>query len=183
MTRLTLLVCLCMTTKTLDLSHWNVTIIYNRQVSRETVSLEYFQPSSSLWSHELSGLRAYQGSGSVTADLLCFIHRAKARTDRGWRVLQPVKCASATFVYCAHKVLPYTRGQRLLVKNKMAMLSFAKRNTRRQKSMRKPEEHSSLHARSIIFEFHMVCVWNVMWCIIMCWVCGVCLTSLLPLWT
>lgn len=143
----------------------------------------YFQPSSSLRSHELSGLRAFQGSGSVTMDMLSFIHRADARFDRGWRVFQPVKCASATFVYYAHKVQPYMRGQRLLVKNKMAMQSFAKRNISRQKSVHKPEEHSSLHGRSIIFEFHMVCVWNVMQCIITCWVCGVCLTFLLPLWT
>lgn len=152
-------------------------------MSKKTKFGIYFQPSSSLWSHELSGLRAFLGSGSVTADMFSFIHHTKARTDRGWRVFQPVKCASATFVYCAHKVQPYMRGQRLLVKNKMAMLSFAKRNISRQKTMRKPEKHSFLHGRSIIFEFHMVCVWNVMWCIIMCWVCGVCLTFLLPLWT
>ncbi len=93
-----------------------------------------FQPSSSLRSHELSGLTAFQGSGSVTVDMLSFIHRADARTDRGWRVFQPVKCASAAFVYYAHKVQPYMRGQRLLVKNKMAMQSFAKRNISRQKA-------------------------------------------------
>lgn len=120
-------------------------------MSRETQFGIYFQPSSSLWSHELSGLRAFQGSSSVTAVMFSFIHHAKVRTDRGCRVFQPVKCASAAFVYCAHKVQPYMRGQRLLVKNKMAMLSFAKRNISRQKSVRKPEEHSFLHGRSIIF--------------------------------
>lgn len=83
--------------------------------------------------------------------MFSFIQHAKVRTDRGWRVFQSVKCASATFVYCAHKVQTYMHGQRLLVKNKMAMLSFAKRNISRQKSVRKPEKHSSLHGRSIIF--------------------------------
>lgn len=67
----------------------------------------------------------------------CFVSYSvsKTKADSGWRVFQPVKCASATFVYCAHKVQPHMRGQRLLVKNKMAIPKFAKRNISRQKSV------------------------------------------------
>ncbi len=107
--------CLCLTTEMLEISPLFT-------ISEQSV--EYISAVKFTQSHELSGLTVFQGSGSVTVDMLSFIHRADARTDRGWRVFQPVKCASAAFVYYAHKVQPYMRGQEAPCENKMAMQSF-----------------------------------------------------------
>lgn len=103
------------------------------KVSVENRSLEYIstikftQKSWAKWPYLALGLWLQT----------CFVSYSvfKPKADSVWRVFQPVKCASATFVYCAHKAQPHMRGQRLLVKNKMAISNFAKRNISRQKSV------------------------------------------------